>query len=151
MMTFTLGERSKQRLVGVNQQLVRVVERAIVLTKQDFSVIEGLRSMERQRQLVAQGKSQTLNSKHITGHAVDLAAYSGGQISWKLEQYDEIADAMAQAARDVGVGVRWGAAWNIPDIRRWDGSMESAMNHYIDERRRQGKRPFIDAPHFELA
>lgn len=150
-MTFTLGERSKQRLVGVNQQLVRVVERAIVLTKQDFSVIEGLRSMERQRQLVAQGKSQTLNSKHITGHAVDLAAYSGGQISWKLEQYDEIADAMAQAARDVGVGVRWGAAWNIPDIRRWDGSMESAMNHYIDERRRQGKRPFIDAPHFELA
>lgn len=149
-MSFTLGKRSKDNLVGVDKQLVAVVERAIVITKQDFTVIEGLRSAERQRQLVAERKSQTLDSKHLTGRAVDLAAFSAGQISWKLEQYDEIADAIAQAARDVGVAIRWGAAWNIPDIRRWNGSMESAMNHYIDERRKAGKRPFIDAPHFEL-
>jgi peptidoglycan LD-endopeptidase CwlK len=149
-MTFTLGTKSRERLQGVNPRLVRVVERAIVLSKQDFTVIEGLRTPARQRQLVAEGKSQTLDSKHLTGRAVDLAAFSGGQISWKLEQYDEIADAMAQAAREEGVAVRWGAAWNIPDIRRWNSSMESAMNHYIDERRKQGKRPFIDAPHFEL-
>jgi peptidoglycan L-alanyl-D-glutamate endopeptidase CwlK len=149
-MSFTLGKRSKDNLIGVDKQLVAVVERAIVITKQDFTVIEGLRSAERQRQLVAERKSQTLDSKHLTGRAVDLAALSAGQISWKLEQYDEIADAIAQAARNVGVAIRWGAAWNIPDIRRWNGSMESAMNHYIDERRKAGKRPFIDAPHFEL-
>lgn len=150
-MSFTLGTRSKSNLQGVNPRLVKVVERAITLTKQDFTVIEGLRSAARQRQLVAEGKSQTLNSKHLTGHAVDLAAFNAGQISWKLEHYDEIADAMAQAAREEGVAIRWGAAWNVPDIRSWSGSMESAVNHYIDERRKQGKRPFIDAPHFELS
>jgi peptidoglycan LD-endopeptidase CwlK len=149
-MTFTLGTRSRENLRGVNERLVRVVERAIALSKQDFTVIEGLRSPERQRQLVAEGKSQTLDSKHLTGRAVDLAAFSAGQISWRLEQYDEIADAMAKAAREEGVAVRWGAAWNLSDIRTWKGSMESAMNSYIDERRKQGKRPFIDAPHFEL-
>ena len=149
-MSFKLGTRSKTNLIGVNPRLVRVVERAIALSKQDFSVIEGLRSVERQRQLVAEKKSQTMDSKHITGEAVDLAAFTAGQVSWKLEQYDEIADAMAQAARLEGVAVRWGAAWNIADIRRWSGSMEDAMNHYIDQRRREGKRPFIDAPHFEL-
>jgi hypothetical protein len=149
-MAFILGDRSKKNLQGVDSRLVAVVTRAIAISVQDFTVIEGLRSPARQRQLVAEGKSQTLDSKHLTGRAVDLAAFSGGQISWKLEQYDEIADAMARSARDVGVAVRWGAAWNISDIRLWKGSMESAMNHYVDERRRQGKRPFIDAPHFEL-
>lgn len=64
--------------------------------------------------------------------------------------YDEVADAMKAAAIEEGVALRWGAAWHIDDIREWDGSMEDAMNAYVDLRRSQGRRPFIDAPHFEL-
>jgi len=150
-MTYVLGSKSKEKLKGVNTKLVRVVEHAITISKQDFSVIEGLRTLDRQKQLVAAKKSQTMSSKHITGNAVDLAAYVDGTIEWQLHLFDEIADAMKQAAIKEGVSVRWGAAWNIPDIRVWDGSMESAMMHYVDTRRSQGRRPFIDAPHFELS
>jgi peptidoglycan L-alanyl-D-glutamate endopeptidase CwlK len=150
-MTYVLGSKSKEKLKGVNTKLVRVVEHAITISKQDFSVIEGLRTLDRQKQLVAAKKSQTMSSKHITGNAVDLAAYVDGTIEWQLHLFDEIADAMKQAAIKEGVSVRWGAAWNIPDIRVWDGSLESAMMHYVDTRRSQGRRPFIDAPHFELS
>jgi len=149
-MTYVLGSKSKAKLEGVNTKLVRVVERAITISTQDFSVIEGLRSVERQKQLVAAKKSQTMASKHITGDAVDLAAYVDGTIEWQLHLFDEIADAMKEAAIIEGVSIRWGAAWNIPDIRAWKSNMESAMMHYVDTRRSQGKRPFIDAPHFEL-
>ena len=149
-MTFKLSKRSRTNLVGVQPQLVAVVERAIQLTTVDFAVTEGLRTEAKQRELVAKGASQTMNSKHLTGHAVDLVAFIGGRISWELNLYDEIAAAMRQAAIEHAVGLRWGAAWNIPDIRHWSGTMEEAMRHYIDARRKLGQRPFIDAPHFEL-
>ena len=149
-MTFKLSKRSRTNLVGVQPQLVAVVERAIQLTTEDFAVTEGLRTEAKQRELVAKGASQTMNSKHLTGHAVDLVAFIGGRISWELNLYDEIAAAMRQAAIEHAVGLRWGAAWNIPDIRHWSGTMEEAMRHYIDARRKLGQRPFIDAPHFEL-
>ena len=149
-MTFKLSKRSRTNLVGVQPQLVAVVERAIQLTTVDFAVTEGLRTEAKQRELVAKGASQTMNSKHLTGHAVDLVAFIGGRISWELNLYDEIADAMRLAALEKNTGIRWGAAWNIPDIRAWKGTMEEAMRHYIDARRKLGQRPFIDAPHFEL-
>jgi peptidoglycan L-alanyl-D-glutamate endopeptidase CwlK len=149
-MNFRLSQRSLDRLAGVKPQLVAVVKRAIEITTADFGVTEGLRTLETQRRYVETGKSQTMDSKHLTGDAVDLVAYIDGQVSWELNVYDNIADAVKQAAIEQDVAVRWGAAWNIPDIRKWDGSMEAAMNFYIDERRRQGRRPFIDAPHFEL-
>lgn len=100
---------------------------------------------------MAKGATQTLKSRHLDGEAVDLMAYIGSRGSWELNLYDDIADAMKESAIQHGVGIRWGAAWNIPDIREWGGTMESAMNHYIDERRSQKRRPFIDGPHFELA
>ena len=149
-MTFKLSKRSRTNLVGVQPQLVTVVERAIQLTTVDFAVTEGLRTEAKQRELVAKGASQTMNSKHLTGHAVDLVAFIGGRISWELSLYGEIAAAMRQAAIEHAAGLRWGAAWNIPDIRHWSGTMEEAMHHYIDARRKLGQRPFIDAPHFEL-
>lgn len=149
-MNFRLSQRSLDRLVGVKPRLVEVVKRAIEITTIDFGVTEGLRTEETQRKYLETGKSQTLASKHLTGDAVDLVAYIDGQVSWELNVYDNIADAMKQAAIEQNVGLRWGAAWNIPDIRKWNGSMEAAINFYIDERRRQGRRPFIDAPHFEL-
>jgi peptidoglycan L-alanyl-D-glutamate endopeptidase CwlK len=147
---FTLSPRSIANLAGVNPQLVAVVRRAIEITKVDFTVIEGVRTTMRQAELVAKGASQTMDSKHIAGKAVDLLAYIGGRGSWELNLYDDIADAVKAAAIEQGVAVRWGAAWNIPDITKWSGTMEAAMNHYIDARRKQGRRPFIDAPHFEL-
>lgn len=147
---FNLSKKSLNNLNNVNDSLVIVVKRAIELTTIDFAVIEGLRTIERQKELVAKGASQTLKSKHIEGKAVDLLAYVDGRGSWELPLYDNIADAMKQAAIEHKVSIRWGAAWNIPDITKWSGSMEDAMNYYIEERRKEGKRPFIDAPHFEL-
>ena len=149
-MTYKLSTKSQERLMGVEPELKEVVYEAIKVTKIDFGVIEGLRTEEKQKQLVESGASQTMKSKHLEGRAVDLMAYIGGRGSWELSVYDEIADAMKEAAIKVDVAVRWGAAWTVTDIREWKGTMEEAMNSYIDTRRGQGRRPFIDAPHFEL-
>ena len=149
-MSFKLSQRSLSELEGVKPQLVRVVNRAIQITTVDFGVTEGVRTREVQEEYVRLGKSKTMNSKHLTGDAVDVVAYIGSKISWELNLYDDIADAFAQAARDEGVKMRWGAAWNIEDITKWNGTMEEAMMFYIDTRRSQGRRPFIDGPHFEL-
>ena len=149
-MSYKLGKRSLEKLEGVDERMVAVVKYAINVTKQDFSVICGLRTIEEQKVLVAKGASQTMKSKHIDGLAVDLMAYvDGGR--WELNLYDEIADAMAEGARAVDVPIVWGAAWSVPNIAQYlDGNMEDAMNSYIDLRRSQGRRPFIDGPHFEL-
>lgn len=149
-MSFHLSARSMAKLDGVKPELVAVVFDAIKICKVDFGVIEGVRTIEQQRAYVAAGKSQTMASKHLDGRAVDLMAYVGGQASWELNLYDDIADAMKAAAIQHDVAICWGGAWNIPDIRKWDGSMQAAMNFYIDSRRREGRRPFIDGPHFEL-
>ena len=150
MAEFRLSRRSLDRLQGVDDRLVAVVNYAITVTKIDFGVIQGLRTIEQQKELVASGASQTMKSKHLTGHAVDLMAYINGRGSWELNLYDDLADAMKEGASAVGCSVRWGAAWQIDDIRNWSGTMEDAMNAYIDLRRSQGRRPFIDGPHFEL-
>ena len=149
-MAYKLSTRSQERLMGIEPELKEVVYEAIKVTNIDFGVIEGLRTEEKQKQLVESGASQTMKSKHLEGRAVDLMAYIGGRGSWELNVYDEIADAMKEAAVKVDVAVRWGAAWTVTDIREWEGTMEDAMNSYIDTRRSQGRRPFIDAPHFEL-
>ena len=150
MPNFKLSGRSLLRLNGVKDELRDVVTRAIELTKVDFGVIEGLRTEKRQKELLASGASQTMKSKHLTGDAVDLMAYIGSRGSWELNLYDDIADAMKEAAVEKNIGIRWGAAWNVNDLRNWGDTMDEAMNYYIDTRRNEGRRPFIDAPHFEL-
>tara|TARA_B100002019_G_scaffold291488_1_gene311775 strand:+ start:251 stop:706 length:456 start_codon:yes stop_codon:yes gene_type:complete len=150
-MAFKLSERSLARLEGVEDSMRAVTELAIEYTKIDFGVTCGLRTIEEQRELVEAGASQTMNSKHIPGLAVDVVAYIGPRVSWEVNLYDDIADAFKIAAIELGTGIRWGAAWHIPDIREWNGTMEEAMNSYVDTRRKEGKRPFIDAPHFELS
>ena len=92
-----------------------------------------------------------MESKHLQGLAVDLMAYIGSRASWELNLYDDIADGMKRAAKLVDVPLRWGAAWHIDNIAEYKGSMQDAMNDYVDLRRSQGRRPFIDGPHFELA
>lgn len=154
-MSFKLSTKSKNRLKGVRPELVSVVERAIELTKVDFGVTCGVRTIKEQEALVASGASQTMNSMHLPqqdgySHAVDLVAYVGPRVSWELNLYDDIADAMKVAAKEVGLPLKWGAAWSEGDVRTYGGTAEDAMNNYIDLRRSQGRRPFIDAPHFEI-
>ena len=149
-MSFKLSQRSIDNLDGVKKDLVDVVKRAIEITEIDFGVTEGLRTVEKQRELFEKGASQTMASKHITGDAVDLVAYIGPKVCWELNVYDDIADAMRQAAEELNVELRWGAAWhkNLTGSNMLAGDL---MNEYIDLRRSEGKRPFIDGPHFELA
>lgn len=149
-MAFRLSKRSLARLEGVDERMVKVVKSAINYTSVDFGVIQGLRTIEEQRELVAKGASQTMKSKHLDGLAVDVMAYVGSRGSWEMSLYDNIADAFKIAAEEQDVKIRWGAAWHIMDIREWDGTMQDAMNEYIDLRRSQGRRPFIDGPHFEM-
>ena len=155
-MAFHLSKKSYRKLEGVNPKLVETVEEAIKLTKVDFGVIYGVRTLDAQKKLYEAGRSQTMRSKHLlqeddTSHAVDLMAYDGKKPCWELNLYDDIADAMLMAANQTGAKIRWGAAWHIDDITTWDSTMEDAMNAYIDLRRSQGRRPFIDGPHFELS
>lgn len=118
-MSYVLGSRSLNNLKGVNTELVEVVKRAIEITKQDFTVIEGLRSMSRQRQLKAEGFSETLNSRHLTGHAVDIVPYPipNDWSEYKDKQWKQIADAMLKAAKEKGVDLQWGYkewGWDKP-------------------------------------
>ena len=112
-MGFTLGAKSLSKLEGVHPDLVAVVERAIELTEQDFTVLEGLRDIDRQRELVRTGKSTTMNSRHLTGHAVDIAPWP---ISWDWDYFYPIADAMKQAAAELNISLEWGGDWkSFPD------------------------------------
>ncbi len=154
-MAFKLSGRSLNKLEGVHPTMVDTVKRAIELSKVDFGVIYGVRSLAEQKRLYEAKRSQTMKSKHLVqedgySHAVDLMAYDGSNPSWDIVMYDDIADAMKAAAKETGATIRWGAAWNIDNIADWDRPMEDAMNNYIDVRRSQGRRPFIDGPHFEL-
>lgn len=119
---YKLGPRSRMRLEGVHPDLVRVVERAIEVATVDFTVLEGVRSPERQKVLVESGASQTLNSRHVTGHAVDLGAWVDDQVDWSWPLYHRIATAMKTAAKELGIPIVWGGDW----------------------------RNFKDGPHFEL-
>jgi len=113
---YKLGQRSKDRLKGVHPDLVKVVERAIEITTVDFTVLEGLRTPERQKTLMESGASQTLNSRHITGHAVDLGAWVDNQVDWSWPLYHKIADAMKGAASELDVKIVCGSDWKkFPD------------------------------------
>ena len=114
-MGFRLGERSRRNLQGVHPDLVRVVERAIQLTEVDFTVTEGLRTAARQAELVAAGASRTMNSRHLTGHAVDVAALVGGKVRWDWPLYQRIAQAFKAAAAELGVPIVWGGDWKMRD------------------------------------
>lgn len=121
-MTFKFSARSLRNLDGLHRDLVRVAHRALELSDVDFVVTEGLRTRERQRQLVAAGASRTMNSRHITGHALDVAAWVGGAVRWDWPLYDRISAAFKAAARELGVPIVWGGDW----------------------------KTFKDGPHFEL-
>jgi len=106
-----LSKASRAKLVGVHPALVAVIERAILTTPVDFRVTEGLRTVERQKQLFAAKATQTMNSRHLTGHAVDVAALVGGQVRWDWPLYPRIAGAIKQAALELSTPIVWGGDW----------------------------------------
>lgn len=118
-----LSTRSKKNLEGVHPDLVKVVHKALELSTVDFGVIEGLRTLDRQKELFNKGASKTMNSRHLTGHAVDVMAYVGSEGRWDWPLYFEIAKAFKTAADELGVPVVWGGDWTS----------------------------FKDGPHFELS
>ena len=118
---FKLGTRSLERLEGVHPDLVDVIKRAIEITDIDFTVLEGMRTLSRQRKLLSQGATTTLNSRHLTGHAVDIAPLVDGGVSWHWPHYHQLAPFVWKAARDVHVeGLEWGGDWkSFPDGPHW--------------------------------
>lgn len=158
-MTYALGTKSRQNLQGVHPDLVRVVERAIGLTSVDFQVYEGLRTVERQRQLVAKGASQTMDSRHLRGrdglgHAVDLVPlidFDGdgkAELRWDWGLCYKVAEAVQAASLAEGVPIRWGGVWDM--VLATVGDPEDAVADYTVRRRAKGLKAFLDGHHFEL-
>lgn len=125
-MSIVLGARSLSRLEGVHPDLVRVVKRAAAMSDLDFTVLEGLRTTERQKQLMAQGATKTMNSRHLTGHAVDLAPMLDGKISWDWPLYHRLAKIVKAAAAAEKVAITWGGDWaKFRDGPHWELSWKS--------------------------
>lgn len=113
---FKFSTRSLKRMEGVHPDLVAVAQLALELSDVDFGVSEGLRSLEKQRLMVKQGKSTTMNSRHLTGHAIDVYAWVDGKVSWEWAEYKKIAKAFKKAAKKLKVDIDWGGDWkSFPD------------------------------------
>ena len=110
-MTFSFGTRSKERLQGVHPDLVKVLEEAIKESPLDFSITEGMRTKERQKALFDAGKSQTMNSRHLTGKAVDIAVIKDGEVTWDFKYYQLVADHIKKVAKELKIDIVWGGDW----------------------------------------
>lgn len=128
---FSFGSRSRRELQGVHPDLVAVATRALALSKVDFAITDGLRTIEEQQSLVARGASKTMKSRHLAGCAVDVVACIGkDKISYNPLLLIQIKDAFFQAAKELKTPLRWGGDWNC------NGD--------------SGDESFVDMPHFEL-
>jgi peptidoglycan L-alanyl-D-glutamate endopeptidase CwlK len=108
---FSLGKRSQERLQGVHPDLVKVIEEAIKESPLDFSITEGLRTIERQKELFSAGKSQTMNSRHLTGHAVDIAVIKDGTVTWDSKYYVPVLDHIKAVAKQFNIPIVCGGDW----------------------------------------
>lgn len=109
---FRFSARSRRNLADVHADLRAVAERALELSPVDFVVTEGLRTVTRQKELFKVGATRTMNSRHLTGHAVDVAAWVGGTVRWDWPLYAQIAGAFKQAALERSVQIVWGGDWS---------------------------------------
>ena len=108
---FKFSSRSKERLKGVNEKLVDVIEASLMESPYDFGITEGLRTIEKQKEYVKAGKSQTMKSYHLRGKAVDIVVYKDGKVTWDLKYYKEVADVIKSVAKSKGVRITWGGDW----------------------------------------
>lgn len=145
---FKFSNKSIKTLETVHPKLQDVVNRAIELSTVDFTVFEGLRTKEKQAEYVKKGVSKTMNSKHLTGNAVDLVPYVNGRVVWEWEHCYDVCKAMIVAANEKGVTLRWGGVWDktLNEL----GDPKTEVEAYSARRKAAGQRVFLDAPHFEL-
>ena len=108
---YSFSQRSKDRLKGVHPDLVKVMQEAIKESPLDFGITEGVRTLERQKELFEAGKSQTMNSRHLKGFAVDIAVLVDGKITWEFPKYQIVADHIKKVAKDLGIPIVWGGDW----------------------------------------
>lgn len=108
---YSFSQRSNDRLKGVHPKLVQVMQEAIKESPLDFSITEGVRSVERQKELFESGKSQTMRSRHISGHAVDIAVFIDGKITWDFSKYQIVADHIKTVAKSLNIPIEWGGDW----------------------------------------
>lgn len=148
-MSFKLSQKSLKELHGVHPDLVAVVQRAVELSVQDFAVHDGMRTLKEQQRMVEAGASQTLDSRHLTGHAVDLVPYINGKLRWEWPPIYRIADAVRMAAGELGIPLRWGGAWDVSFTESTD-TPEDLVSDYTARRKKAHKKAFLDGPHFEL-
>lgn len=148
-MGYTLGAKSRAELVGVRPDLVRVIDRAIQITQQDFTVHDGIRTVAEQKRYVAQGVSRTMRSKHLEGLAVDLVPWVDGKPRWWWPAIYQVAAAMQVAARELSVPIRWGVVWDrtLNDLGLGASALEREGLAY---NARHAGSDFPDGPHFEL-
>ena len=124
-MTITLSEKSLAKLSGAHPDLQKVIKRAAAISSIDFTVLEVVRTLARQKELVAKGASKTMKSRHLPSadgysRAVDIAPLDGGQVSWAWPMYHKLAPIIKQAAKDVGVPIEWGGDWrSFKDGPHW--------------------------------
>tara|TARA_R110000851_G_scaffold269765_1_gene422404 strand:+ start:763 stop:1254 length:492 start_codon:yes stop_codon:yes gene_type:complete len=119
-MSYKFSSRSLSRFDGVHPDIRAVFTLALSRSPIDFTVLEGVRSVERQRKLVASGASTTMNSRHLTGHALDVAPLVNGAVSWDWPLYHKLAPVIKQAAKDLGVDLEWGGDWqSFKDGPHW--------------------------------
>ncbi len=120
-MAYAFGARSLARLNGVHPDLVKVMKRAIGCSTLDFAIIEGKRTLATQKKYFAAGATRTMNSRHLTGHAVDVAPYVGGKIRWDWPLYHQLAKVIDKAAEEEGVKITWGGRWvSFRDGPHWE-------------------------------
>lgn len=146
---FRLSERSLKALSTTHADMQRVIKRAIQISPVDFSIIEGLRTREKQAEYVRKGASQTMKSSHLTGSAVDIVPFVNGRLDW--DNWDNIyamTAAVQKAAEELGVNIRWGGAWVRINGRA--GTPKDWVESYKAAQRKIGKSAFMDGVHFEL-
>lgn len=151
-----LGVRSRLELIGVHPSLVAIVRRAIEITEQDFAVVDGLRNLDEQRELVRRGASRTMMSRHLAqadgwGHAVDLVPVVKGVPRWEWPLIYPVARAMHEAATAENVPLVWGGCWDREFLALSRPALELEVDHYSARfRLRTGRAAFLDGPHFQL-
>lgn len=153
-MSFNLGPKSLQELVGVHPRLVAVVQKAIQISIVDFNVHDGLRTQAEQVSFVAQGVSKTMHSLHLPqadgySHAVDLVPWLEGQLRWEWGPIYQIASAMHKASAGLNTRLIWGGVWDkeLNDLSNVPEGLEVAVKQYC---KRHPGPDFLDGPHFQL-
>lgn len=153
---FKLGKNSLKKLEGVDPRLQALAKRAIELTEVDFAVTYGLRTKEEQAELVKKGYSKTMNSRHLTGHAIDVAAWVNGRINYDLQNMYKIAQAFRVAAKELNIPIRWGGCWKDLQTLETIEEMADCVQAYVKSKQYRGKdgklrsSALVDTPHFEI-